>query len=88
MGDGKWGQSDLGGNAAEWVLDWYAPYTDPCDDCANLVPESPADRVARGGDFEKTQPTLRAASRGVNVGATNPPDTRLRSIGVRCARSE
>ncbi|HEY4240143.1 MAG TPA: formylglycine-generating enzyme family protein [Kofleriaceae bacterium] len=87
MGDGKWGHADLGGNAAEWVLDWYALYAVPCVDCAAVVQGAATDRVARGGDFEKTEQTLRAASRGVDVGATNPPDTRLRSVGVRCARA-
>jgi formylglycine-generating enzyme required for sulfatase activity len=36
-GDGRWGQSDLAGSMAEWVLDWYAPTVQhPCDNCAEL----------------------------------------------------
>src|SRR5262249_23594259 len=39
-GDGKWGQTDLAGNMAEWVLDnfvnYNAIYPKTCADCASL----------------------------------------------------
>ena len=52
MGDGRWGQANLGGSVEEWVFDWSYVYPDPCDDCANLLvdPTNPGRRL-RGGDF-------------------------------------
>jgi formylglycine-generating enzyme len=81
-GDGKWGQSDLGGNVFEWVLDWYAsPYSDPCSDCANLA--AAPDRVIRGGGFFGGSPGLRAGYRYYDN-----PVGRNRSVGFRCARTK
>jgi formylglycine-generating enzyme required for sulfatase activity len=80
-GDGKWGQSDLAGNVAEWVLDWYASsYARPCLDCANLTPAT--NRVIRGGHYYIGATFLRAAYRGTGV----PPTVRLYFFGFRCAR--
>jgi formylglycine-generating enzyme required for sulfatase activity len=81
-GDGKWGQTDLGGNTVEWNLDWFAsPYlTATCDDCANLTVAT--DRVVRGGSFATGAPTLRAANRD-HAG----PGFRALNAGVRCARA-
>ncbi len=80
-GDGVWGQSDLGGNVWEWVLDWYAsPYATPCNDCANLTEAS--DRVLRGGGFQAgAAPGLRGAHR-INL----PPTIHDFNFGVRCSR--
>jgi len=79
-GDGLCGQSDMGGNAAEWVLDYYAsPYMAPCVDCANLVPATA--HTIRGGSIRDDVPILRSASRGPFT-----PGTFISSIGFRCAR--
>jgi formylglycine-generating enzyme required for sulfatase activity len=51
-GAGLWGQMDMAGDVDEWALDWYAPYVDPCMNCAYLAPApAQASRVTRGGDF-------------------------------------
>ena len=79
-GDGKWRQADLAGNVAEWTLDWYAEYQNPCSDCANLV-EAPK-RAVRGGHYFSDASGLRAAFR-FHV----PPTARVGSQGVRCDRA-
>jgi formylglycine-generating enzyme required for sulfatase activity len=80
-GDGKWGQSDLGGNVDEWTLDWYqSPYASPCVDCADLTPGQY--RVFRGGGFYLGSGYLRGAYRG-----DDSPDLRYGGLGVRCART-
>jgi formylglycine-generating enzyme required for sulfatase activity len=85
-GVGRWGQLDLVGEVFQWNLDWYAPYVNPCHDCAYLAPA--ADREIRGGDFGSGQSYLPSASRYYNVpGAdksTTPPDYRLTGVGFRC----
>lgn len=79
-GDGKWGQADLSGNNWELTLDWYAPYANPCNDCASLSPT--ATRIDRGGSAGTEMTDLRTARRG-----TTEPSFRRNSIGARCARS-
>jgi len=79
-GDGRWGQSELAGNVAEWILDWNANYTTPCTDCANLTAASY--RVLRGGTFDVLAKFQRAGFRDFI-----PPTTRYYEDGVRCARS-
>lgn len=79
-GDGRWNQSDLAGNVAEWTLDWYAPYTPTCSDCANLVVAEA--RVFRGGSFYNTSVDARTGRRG-----SLPPASRSVQIGFRCARA-
>ena len=85
-GDGRWGQSDLGGNVWEWSLDWYtAQLPTSCDDCANLnqgstCPVCPA-RTVQGGSFGRSAASLRAGGRGFSV-----PDERTGEFGIRCAR--
>ena len=78
-GAGRWGQLDLAGNVAEWNLDWYAPFTDPCVDAAGLTT---ADfRVIRGGGFDRDAPAILP---------TYPegryPSGRNGDVGFRCAR--
>jgi formylglycine-generating enzyme required for sulfatase activity len=77
-GDGRYGQADLAGNIAEWVLDAYATYTNPCNDCANLTE---GNRAIRGGSFAFTAPSERTADRLNQSGAQ-----RTASLGFRCAR--
>jgi formylglycine-generating enzyme required for sulfatase activity len=79
-GDGRWGQSDLAGNAWEWTLDWYATYISACTDCANLVAASY--RVARGGGFDSGAANLRVGYRSIGTLLI-----RDYNRGVRCARS-
>jgi len=79
-GDGKWGQSDLGGNAWEWTLDWGGgAYPMPCHDCALVTAGSY--RAFRGGSFDDITSTLRSAARHVN----NPEYRGV--VGSRCART-
>lgn len=80
-GDGKWGQADLGGNVNEWVLDGFGPYSDVCDDCANL--SDVTGRVLHSGTWANGAATLRTAYRQF----TDPQSNRDPKIGFRCARS-
>jgi formylglycine-generating enzyme required for sulfatase activity len=79
-GDGKWGQSDLGGNVWEWTLDVAAgAYPMPCHDCAAL--SGGAYRAFRSGSNDDIAATLRSAVRHVYY-----PEYRG-VVGARCARS-
>jgi sulfatase modifying factor 1 len=79
-GDGKWGQSDLGGNAWEWTLDWNADaYPMPCHNCAVVTGGSY--RNFRSGSFDEIAPTLRSATRHVYYPEYHGV------IGARCART-
>jgi formylglycine-generating enzyme required for sulfatase activity len=79
-GDGRWGHADMAGNAAEWTLDWYAPYpTSASTDYANTSLGSY--RVKRGGNFAYTAALLRSAERDSSV-----PDFQSVIVGLRCAR--
>jgi formylglycine-generating enzyme required for sulfatase activity len=79
MGDGKWGHVDLAGNVFEWTLDGYAPYANPCIDCAQLT--TIAQRVSRGGYFAIGTSNLRVGYREPRAPMPGDDD-----IGVRCAR--
>ncbi len=82
-GDGRWGQSDLGGSLWEWVLDFYDPAwlaSGGCPDCANLTP-APW-RALRGGAWRESAPALRAAGRGAA-----PARYHGSAVGFRCARN-
>jgi len=79
MGDGRWGQSDLAGNVAEWTLDWAAAYMSTCVDCADLTPA--AHRVFRGGNLNADDLDLRTGFR-LNLA----PSDRSSFNGIRCAR--
>jgi sulfatase modifying factor 1 len=80
LGAGRWGQLDLAGSMWEWNLDWYAPYVDPCTDCANVAAGSY--RMFRGGSFVDATWTLHPASISYD-----PPSSRHFIYGFRCARA-
>lgn len=61
-----WGLYDMHGNAAEWVLDAYAPYeaAEVVDGSGNWIrSESPDPRVVRGGSWEFSAELCRSAAR-------------------------
>lgn len=81
MGNGKWGHADLAGNVWEWTLDTFAPYRDPCVDCATLGFDG-LERVTRGGGYADVGDDIKTARRTAS-------DTDFRhnyAVGVRCAR--
>ncbi|MGA3122704.1 MAG: formylglycine-generating enzyme family protein [Polyangiaceae bacterium] len=80
LGAAIWGQFDMAGEVAEWNLDWYALYVDPCTDCAYLATASY--RIFRGGNFNDNAGFMRPAYRNFF-----DPTKRLELIGFRCARS-
>ncbi len=80
-GDGDWGQLDMAGEVFEWILDGYAPYADPCTDCAYLSLAS--DRVTRGGNYSGPPLYMLAADRDY----VDDPTDRDNVIGFRCART-
>jgi formylglycine-generating enzyme required for sulfatase activity len=80
LGAGLWGQLDLAGEVWEWNLDWYAAYSDPCEDCVNSTQGSY--RVYRGGGSLYIGSYLLAPYRD-----GDPPTDRHSWVGFRCART-
>jgi formylglycine-generating enzyme required for sulfatase activity len=80
-GDGRWGQADLAGNLAEWVLDTDSPGTGSCDDCVVLSAAPGDSRAVRGGAFDVAD--VRAASPDSNIASDH---THATDYGFRCAR--
>ena len=82
LGDGRWRQADLSGNAAELLLDWgEAGLPSTCLDCVNLKPTD--GRAARGASLAGTAQDLFSAK-------PSQPQflaTRAPNYGFRCARS-
>ena len=80
-GDGKFGQSDLAGNAWQLLYDVYAfNYSNPCNDCANLTGTG---RVLRGGYYLDVSVAIRTSNRE----PTNTDLERDGIVGFRCART-
>src|SRR5690606_31758307 len=78
-GDSEAGCRDMAGNVAEWVADWYGPYS-PASKRDPAGPERGVLRVVRGGSFRDPPTALRTtARRGI------APDTRAEALGFRCA---
>jgi sulfatase modifying factor 1 len=91
-GAGKWGQLDLAGNAAEWVLDVPGNKPSECSDCAQVPSATDATRETRGGawfsgftdpsvfvsevDLRNARPNVQTASEAWGY------------LGVRCARDQ
>lgn len=80
-GDGRWGQSDLGGNVFERTLDFEGPYPNLCMDCAVLTSTSDDNRT-RGGSFSYDPSWMRTVARSMW-----PRSGRHRALGFRCARN-
>jgi formylglycine-generating enzyme len=87
-GDGRWGQADLGGNVAEWNLDWHSPnYIIPCDNCAELTPSK--FRVLRGGNWYNGEEPLRTTFHFSSTPKlTEMTDFDPDTVGIRCARDD
>jgi formylglycine-generating enzyme required for sulfatase activity len=83
-GLGKWGHSDLAGNAEEWVRDWWTdPYpSQTCVDCVTLTTAQWA--AERGGSFISNADSVSASFRDYGTAA---PSYLQPWTGVRCARS-
>jgi sulfatase modifying factor 1 len=84
LGAGLWGQLDLSGDVWEWNLDWYAPYADPCTDCADLTASS--NRTMRGGDgWNQYSPAVPFRGYDTPTRRFNGPYDN--GVGFRCARA-
>lgn len=79
-GDGRFGQSDLSGNVAEWTLDWFATYASSCNNCTNATPGT--NRIRRGGSVSAGSNNVSSVTRGSVL-----PETTVSSGGLRCART-
>ncbi len=89
-GAGRWGQLDLGGNLAEWVLDGALPtatpapivtYPNPCIDCVDVTNPSQG-RQVRGGAFDNAEAAMLPYFYDDGPAAFHQNDT-----GFRCARA-
>lgn len=87
VGDGKWGHTDLAGNAFEWTLDAFGAYVTPCTDCAYLL-AAPSGRSTRSASncspaswaLSSYRTSLPATNRGLGFGGGC-------GTGLRCARA-
>ena len=85
-GDGRWGHSDLAGNAKEFELDIVpdvngSDYPLPCVDCAHLGPIWSMSNAAGGGHFASPPVELEGATRRTAAWVSLYPN-----LGARCAR--
>ena len=84
-GAGRWGHEGLAGSVWEWVLDYHDAdwYTtgggNDCQNCANV--DGSGARTMRGGDWQYTTLSLRAAERFPGTAGAY-----WLGSGIRCAR--
>lgn len=87
QGDGRWGQADMAGSVAEWMLDWFFvefQSTQPCVDCASVTAGTA--RSIRSGSYVLGPGALRTAERFSAFPVANETLKRDVTIGARCAR--
>lgn len=77
-GMSRYGQLDMAGSVYEWALDYYAPYPDVCDRCAEVYDGT--ERALRGGSFLQEAEYLSNSAR-----YSFDPSQALGNVGVRCA---
>lgn len=82
------GVTDLAGNVAEWILDYYGERYEPCKDSVCPDPEvgraptgAPVRRVIRGGSWYRELEACRSAGRSYL-----DPDQIYGDVGFRCVR--
>ncbi|MBI5535744.1 MAG: SUMF1/EgtB/PvdO family nonheme iron enzyme [Deltaproteobacteria bacterium] len=80
LGYTRYGQAEMAGNVAEWVVDWYAAYMNPCTNCAAY--SGGTNRVVRGGSLFGLAADLDTLKRGHVL-----PTARSAGFGIRCVRN-
>jgi formylglycine-generating enzyme required for sulfatase activity len=79
-----YGLMDMAGNAAEWVQDWYEPYSYLNAPLANPPgPDGVLLKAMRGGSWLKPARSLRTTDRDYGY-----PDDRPSGTGFRCVKDE
>jgi len=80
-----WGLYDMHGNAAQWCLDWHAPYPgDVTDPAGPDTDQRTGGRILRGGYFSFDAPGCRSAARNYDSSAPqNQCNTRYSVCGFR-----
>ena len=79
-GDSPFGCADMAGNVSEWTASLPAAYPYDANDRRN-DPETPGERITRGGSWRSPILRVRATVRGMNAPSYTDHD-----LGFRCAR--